>query len=161
MKPFHIRTALIVACVALTAAPSFAQRGVPFSERGERQNGRGAGGGAGRREGVQRTPERGNQTERREAARPPEQQRGRDESGRRSEPRQRVAPPPRTETERRTEPRQRYDNPQDRRGDRDRRDDNRPNVARPYVARPYVARPAPRERPRFRSRKRAYLFLKV
>jgi hypothetical protein len=144
MKPFHVRTAVIMACIALTAAPSFAQRGVPFSERGERQNGGRAGGGPGRREGVQRAPERGNQTERREAGRQPEQRDGGD-SARRSEPGQRVAPHPRTETERRTSPRDRYD-PQIRRGDRDRRDDDgryegRPYVAQPYVVQPYIVQP--------------------
>lgn len=131
MKAFHQRTAVLMACIALTAAPSFAQRGVPFSERGERQSGRGTGGGSDRREGVQRMPERGNQTE----------QRGRDDSDRRQEPRQRAAPPPRTETERRTEPRERYDNPQDRRGQRGRHDGDRPYAESPYVARPYDPRP--------------------
>ncbi len=157
MKAFHLRTAVVLACIALTATPSFAQRGVPFRERGQRQSGGGAEGGAGRREGVQRMPERGNQTERREAGRQGGD-RGRDDAARRpAEPRQRAAPPPRTETERREEPRAGWDNARgwrsyrdqrddnDRRDngrrDNDRRDDNRAVVVRPYVVKPYVVQP--------------------
>jgi len=100
MASFRIRTAvLLVACIALTAAPSFAQRGD-----------RRSGGDGGRRESVQRAqPRARGQSSGRAAQRQVEprgrvESQGRGESQGRFEPRRRVAPPGRVEAQRRALP---------------------------------------------------------
>ena len=149
MASFQIRTAvLLVACIALTAAPSFAQRG---DRRG--------GGDGGRRESVQRAQPRGDgQSSGRVESQRQVEPRGRVESqGRaqfqsRFEPQRRVAPPGRVEAQRRAVPRGRVaPSPGPGSGSlknrtyNDPRDGYHPYVnrshVRPYGYRPYGYRP--------------------